>query len=154
MVIACRGKINKFCNREFGGKGEFIAGILSEGFTNDTKSSEIAAWELAGLAYSLPEVAEAFGRLGDTDLYSALPKIPGGDEFLHEFHNFLDAYGWRSEMWFEVSDPTWQDEPGRANVDPWDPRKIYRILWISMDFDGFHGFPSCLQTMGRSVSAS
>ena len=114
MVIACREKINAFCNREFGDRGEFIAGILSEGFTNETKSSEIIAWELAQLADSLPEVAEAFGRLTGSELHTELHNAAGGDKFLNEFRRYLDTYGWRSEMWFEVSDPTWRDDPGQA----------------------------------------
>ena len=114
LVMACREKMNLFCDREFGERGEFIVGILSGGFPNDSKSSDVALWDLARLANSLPDVAEAFGRLGERDLYSELTNVGGGDEFLHEFQMYLDAYGWRSEMWFEVSDPTWQDDPRPA----------------------------------------
>lgn len=114
IVVACRIKINSFTNREFGEKGEFITGILTEGFENDTSSSDIALWELARLAKSLPEVAEAFGRLSEGDLISALPKVRRGDEFLNEFRKYIDVYGWRTGWWFEISDTTWQDHPGPA----------------------------------------
>ncbi|MCH7626116.1 MAG: hypothetical protein IIC83_09355 [Chloroflexi bacterium] len=114
IVVACRIKINSFTNREFGEKGEFITGILTEGFENDTRSSDIALWELAKLANSLPEVARAFGRLDIGDIISELPRVSGGDEFLEEFQKCIELYGWRADWWFEISDPTWQDEPGPA----------------------------------------
>lgn len=114
IVEASRNKINKFTNRQFGEKGEFITGILTEGFENDTRSSDIALWELARLANSLPEVAEAFGRLDEGDLISELPRVQGGEEFLSEFHKYLDVYGWRADWWIEISDPTWQDDPRPA----------------------------------------
>ena len=114
IVAACRTKINKFSIREFGDKGEFMTGVLTEGFENDTRSSDIALWELARLASSLPEVAEAFEGKVLSDLVSELPSVRGGAKFLSEFRKYLDVYGWRADWWFEISDPTWQDNPAPA----------------------------------------
>jgi hypothetical protein len=49
-------------------------------------------WELARLAGSLPEVADAFGRIDERHLASELPKVPGGEEILSEFKKYLDVY--------------------------------------------------------------
>ena len=114
MVGACRIKINSFSKREFDKQAELITGILTEGFENDTKSSDTALWELARLAGSLPEVATAFERIDEGHLASELPKLQGGEEFLSEFKKYLDVYGWRADWWFELSDATWQDDPRPA----------------------------------------
>ena len=97
MVGACRIKINSFSKREFDKQAELITGILTEGFENDTRSSDIALWKLARLVSSLPEVVDVFGRIGEGHLASELPKVRGGKEFLSEFQKYLHRYGWRSD---------------------------------------------------------
>jgi len=113
-ALACAESIVAFCKEEVGPEGEGMAAVLMEGFANESSLSDIGLWDLARLASTLPEVDRAI-RCWDLDnLLKALPEVEGGAILLAAFRRYLDRYGWRPEIWFELSLPALREDPRPA----------------------------------------
>ncbi|MFQ6028143.1 MAG: PEP-utilizing enzyme [Dehalococcoidia bacterium] len=110
-VFQCHHWLHSFLQRELGIDDEAQVAIMEQGVVNDMTSSQLALWKLAQQANSYPEVRQTIENQSPSDLLEVLPNIKGGGEFLQVLQNYLDKYGWRVEIWFELSTPTWQEDP-------------------------------------------
>jgi pyruvate,water dikinase len=99
-----------FVEEALGPEGIGLAGASIQGFTNESSASETALHHLALEARRLQ--IESLVRT------AALDKLPGalagsvkGQGFLRSLDLYLDHYGWRTPTWFELSNPSWRDDP-------------------------------------------
>ena len=106
--------LREFLSDALGDEGDMATAVMTGGFANESSAADIGLWRLGQLASSLPGVARAFRENDVAQLPSILTQVEGGDEFLRELNSYLDHYGWRSEIWDELSSRTWQDDPGLA----------------------------------------
>ncbi|MSQ15598.1 MAG: hypothetical protein EXR50_07025 [Dehalococcoidia bacterium] len=113
-MFQCSRALVAFCQQEFGPDGEAMAGEMMEGIVNESSSSHSALWELAQFANSMPAVARIFRSHNRDEIPALLPDVVGGNEFMMALGRFLDRYGWRPEIWFELSLPTWGEDPRPA----------------------------------------
>jgi pyruvate,water dikinase len=99
-----------FCERELGPDGQLLAGVMLQGFENESAESGRALGELAAAAAARPAVAEALraGRFSD------LASLHGGPEFVDQLQKFLDDFGWRAESWSLTHLPVWAEDPAAA----------------------------------------
>ena len=104
-------QFTEFCTKVLGDEGEAMAVVMTQGFANPTSSSDVARWELARLADTLPMVEQAIRDRHEDDLLEALPQTVGGPVFLAAFRRFLGKYGWRALDWGELSLTTWREDP-------------------------------------------
>ena len=128
MSVCWRSLIG-LCREEFGGEGEGIAAVLTQGFANEASASDIGLWRLVVRADSLPKVAQLFAEHTAEELPARLLEIEGGPPWLEAFERYLDRYGWRAVTWDELSVPTWKDSPTPAL------RIIQRYLAAGRDAD-------------------
>jgi pyruvate,water dikinase len=110
-----------FCEREVGSEGPLLVATLLQGFANESAAVGASLGELAELAQSRPEVAQALRE----SRYDDVPSLPGGEEFMTRFLSVLENYGWRADDWSLVHQPTWIEQPktplfliGRYLEDP------------------------------------
>jgi pyruvate,water dikinase len=134
MLAAIRPFAN-FCKEVFGpSAGEALAGELVGGFANYTTQSELHIWRMARLAERSPALREAILRTPAAPTVAALRDVPGGTHLLAQLRAYLDLYGWRPEMWIELTLPLWAEDPAplvrliaRYLEDPGaDPRRARR----------------------------
>ena len=109
-MFRCSIPLVEFCEAEFQGEGEALAGTLMEGFSNETSLSQTGLWRLAQLAEKSPGVRRALLDWKSGDLFENVSHIDGGQEFTKAFQKHQDRYGWRLETWDELSLPTWRED--------------------------------------------
>ena len=131
VMFAASEPLVDFCKEEFGADGESIAAVMMEGFSNESSASDQGLWDLARTVTKLPEEADALDARTTDELFARLARVDGGAQLAAAFRRYLDRYGWRPDVWFELSAPTWQDDPRPAleqvrrylSVGVEDPRK-------------------------------
>jgi pyruvate,water dikinase len=96
-----------FLEAELGPSGPRLAATLLQGFENGTAAAGAGLGKLAESAASRAEVADALRR-GDFD---AIESAPGGSEFIAEFRDYLEEFGWRVDSWGLLDKPTWAENP-------------------------------------------
>ena len=104
----------EFCEEEFGAEGRSMATVMVQGYANASSDSDTALWGLARQAASQPAVDRALRRCSPDDLVTILPGVEDGDRFMEALRRYLDRFGWRPESWFELSLPTWSEDPRPA----------------------------------------
>lgn len=92
---------------ELGGDGPERAATLLQGFENGTAAAGAGLSALAEEAALRPAVAAAL-REGKFD---ALATVDGGAEFMRQFGEYLEQYGWRVDSWGYLESPTWIENP-------------------------------------------
>jgi len=101
-----------FCKEVFGASaGEALAGELVGGFANYTSDSEVRIWRLARQAERTPAVRDAILRTPAASTLAAQWDVPDGARFLTRLQAYLDLYGYRPEMWVELTLPLWSEDP-------------------------------------------
>jgi len=111
-MFAAMRPFTDFCNELFGpSQGEALAGELVGGFANYTTGSEVGIWRLARAAERVPAVRDAMLRGHTASVPSALRAADGSARFLAQLDAYLDLYGWRPEMWIELTLPLWAEDP-------------------------------------------
>ncbi len=101
-----------FCKAVFGpSRGEALAGELVGGFASYTTDSEVRIWRLARVAERVPAVRDAILIGPDASAPAALRTVDGSAVFLARLDAYLDLYGWRPEMWIELTLPLWAEDP-------------------------------------------
>lgn len=103
---------------------EFLAAVLGEeavgqsrlllqGFDNKSIETGRAIWALSRWARSVAglkdALMEARVRDGDVELSHA-----AAAEFASQWHDFLETYGWRSDIFMEFGHPSWREDPSSA----------------------------------------
>ena len=117
-MLEGRYRFVDFCTDRFGPEGEARAAAMEQGFANESTASDVGLWSLARLARGSSTVDRVLRRYRADELLAVLPTVPGGATFLQELDRYLDRFGWRTEMWGELSMPTWRE----------DPRHLLRIV--------------------------
>jgi hypothetical protein len=111
-MFAAMGPFGDLCKDVFGPiHGEALAGELVGGFANITTDSEVDIWRLARLAERVPAVRDAILRGPAVSVLSTLRAVDGSARFLARLDAYLDVYGWRPEMWVELTLPLWAEDP-------------------------------------------
>ena len=104
---------------------EFIGGTLGadavvrsrdllQGFDNKSVETGQALWELSRSARSVQGLAEAIAEARVRD--GAVLLDGAASEFEERWQAFLDAYGWRSDVFMEFGHPSWREDPSSALV--------------------------------------
>jgi len=81
-----------------------------QGFLTKSQEAGQGLWRLSRLVKSSPELAKAFQETETKDLPARLQQSDAGRRFMAALANYLDEFGWRSDV-FELMDPTWRDNP-------------------------------------------
>jgi pyruvate,water dikinase len=111
-MLAAMRPFAEFCQQLFGpSQGEALAGELVGGLSNYTIGSEVRIWRLARLAERVPAVREAILRDASASAPEALRTVDGSARFLAQLDTYLDLYGWRPDMWVELTLPLWAEDP-------------------------------------------
>jgi len=100
-----------FCVAEYGADGERLAAELTQGLPNKSLESAEAMWELANEAKARPAVAALLHEQKPADFLCHLAETPAGTEFHALLLAFLHVYGDRNESFFDLSQPTWRQDP-------------------------------------------
>ena len=97
----------RFCELEMGDEGPRLAAGLLQGFSNRTADSGEKMSSLAQTAAEYPELAAALGQ----GTFDELDQFDGGQEFLRQFGEYLDEYGWRLQEWGDST-----SQPGKRSL--------------------------------------
>ena len=98
---------------ELTGKDEVTGVRLVQGYGSKSVEAGQALWRLSRLAASIPAVREPLLEVTTQtamDCLRELERSVGARPFLDALSEFLDEYGWRSDL-FELSAPTWVEDP-------------------------------------------
>ena len=99
--------------QEITGGDDLAAVRLVQGHGNKSVEAGRALWQLSQLTASIPAVRERVSRVDHTsagECMGALQREAAAQPFLDAFASFLDAYGWRTDL-FEFAMPTWAEDP-------------------------------------------
>ena len=94
-----------------GENAEALAGVMLGGFANYTAQSEVEVWRLARRAERVPAVKRAILAAPPGEVAGALARLPEAAAFRRAVDAYLAFYGWRPELWFELTLPTWAEDP-------------------------------------------
>lgn len=95
----------------FGKEGALDAYRLSQGFGNKTVEGGHALWELSRKALASPQVRSTLEENDPADVPAALEGSAEGRTFLADFHAYLEEYGQRSDVFVELGNPNWIENP-------------------------------------------
>ena len=95
----------------FGKERALDAYRLSQGLGNKTVEGGHALWELSRKAMASPQVRSVLEENDAADVSAALEGFAEGQAFLAEFGAYLEEYGQRSDIFVEVGDPHWIENP-------------------------------------------
>ena len=111
-MLAAMRPFADFCKEIFSpSQGDALAGELVGGLANYTSGSEVRIWRLARLAERVPAVRDAILRGPDSSAPLTLRTVDGSARFLAQLDAYLELYGWRPEMWVELTLPLWAEDP-------------------------------------------
>ena len=102
MFAASEPLVN-FCKEEFDADGESMAAVMMEGFANESSASDRGLWDLARSIAGRPPAVQTLGAGSADEVFANLAQVDGGAELVVAFHRYLDRYGWRPDVWFELS---------------------------------------------------
>ena len=100
-----------FCRIEFDEDPNALAEVLEGGFANPTTSAHLQLWKLAQLARVDPEVMTLIEADSGIDVNAALVELSKGTPFAKGLTKYLEEYGSRAEVWFELSTPIAEQNP-------------------------------------------
>ncbi|GAC1533578.1 MAG: hypothetical protein NVS2B7_00890 [Herpetosiphon sp.] len=100
-----------FYDQLWGGVASFDAYQLLQGFDNKIRQSDRALWELSRQAKQVPVVREALQARPLSSVLMELERSLPGQRFLHQLRSFLHEYGRRGDQLFELSKPSWVEDP-------------------------------------------
>ena len=108
--VGMRHLINTY--KELTGHDDELAALrLVQGYGSKSVDAGVALWRLSRLAASVPAVIDTLlSRLDTPATIAALDREPAARPFLDAFSQFLDEFGWRSDL-FELATPTWAEDP-------------------------------------------
>jgi pyruvate,water dikinase len=112
-VYATMNHFDEFCHQLFDDTGPFGAMEMLEGFENKTLETGHKLWDLSRVVLESPALLEVFKQKPADEVISTLKILPGTQEFLTSFRDFLDEYGKRSDLW-GLTAPSWIEDPTPA----------------------------------------
>jgi len=106
--------------------------LFFQGYESKISDTDRALWRLADAARDAG-LADAFRTAEPEDLAATIPAAgPAGQRWWEEFQSFLSAYGWRTEGVYDVTLPTWVEDP----TSPLGTIKTFLLRDEAHDFDG------------------
>ena len=99
-----------FYNEAFSPEDQTEPYEVLQGFPTKSLDAGRGLWRLSRTITSSPELKKTFEETETRDLPSKLEESSEGKQFLAEFADYLDEFGWRSDV-FELADPTWRENP-------------------------------------------
>jgi pyruvate,water dikinase len=84
---------------------------LLKGFSNKTVAGDQALWELSRKALASPMVRSVLENNEPAKVPAALEQSTEGQTFLADLDAFLEEFGHRSDIFCELSDATWLEDP-------------------------------------------
>ncbi len=111
LINRAMRQFEDFCRAEFGADGERIARKAVAGMPNMSIKSAEALWELSRRALGRPAVAALIRSSAPERFVAQLEGVDQGGEFRKLLDEFLHEYGHRNESFFEISFPTWREDP-------------------------------------------
>jgi phosphohistidine swiveling domain-containing protein len=87
---------------------------LMTGFSTKIYEVDRGLWRLGDLVTELGLKPIFEAHSDDEDLLSNLQETGNGRKWLHEFHEFLNEHGWRTETLLDCCVPTWHEKPTLA----------------------------------------
>lgn len=100
-----------FYNEHFDAGSYFEPFRLLQGYGNKTVEAGHALWASSRKALDIPVVLEALGHHVAADVIASLEAGPEGRDFLVEFREFLDEFGQRSDVFAELGNRGWIENP-------------------------------------------
>ena len=85
-----------------------------QGFETMAIKSSRGLWSLSRTARNKPVLRSLFDALQGHDLYAALQKSDEGSAFLADLATYLDEFGWRGDSAYELTRPSWREDPSIA----------------------------------------
>ena len=101
----------------FGKKGAFDALRLTQGFGNKTVEGRHALWELSRKALASSAVQKVLEENSPHDVPAALEASDEGRAFLKELAAYLEEFGQRSDVFAELGNPGWIENPTTAIIN-------------------------------------
>ncbi len=111
LISPAMRQFEDLCRNEFAGDGEQIARKAVAGMANMSIKSAQALWELSRRALERPAVASLIRSSAPERFPAQLGGVDQGGEFRDLLEDYLEKYGHRNESFFEISFPTWREEP-------------------------------------------
>lgn len=105
-MMAAHLPLVAFCQAEFDEDTGPLVEMLEGGFSNRTTSADAQMWKLANILRNNPEVLKRLNTIDAVDIATALASIPNGAQFSKGLEKYLEQYGFRAEVWFELTTPT------------------------------------------------
>ncbi|MGE5596053.1 MAG: PEP-utilizing enzyme, partial [Hyphomicrobiales bacterium] len=90
--------------------------LLLQGFDNKSVEMGHALWELSRWIRATPGLAGAVNAAVVRDGQLELGGHPAAGEFRERWAQFLETYGWRSDVFMEMGHPSWREDPSSALV--------------------------------------
>ncbi len=95
----------------FGEGSALDAYRLLQGFSNKTVEGDQALWELSRKALTSSQVRGVLEQNEPAQIPAALERSAEGRAFLNELGAYLEEYGQRSDVFGELSNPNWIENP-------------------------------------------
>jgi pyruvate,water dikinase len=100
-----------------GGTGGLDAYRLLQGFDNKSLEGDRALWRLSRKALASEQVREVLATCATTDVVARLDESPAGQSFLAELRAYLAEYGRRGDTVYDLSFPSWMEDPSPVIVN-------------------------------------
>jgi phosphohistidine swiveling domain-containing protein len=84
---------------------------LLQGFGNQTLDANSALWQLSRGVRRSPSLRAALAMADLAEVTTALAVSPEGRRFLNELRGYLDEHGQRGDALYELSSPSWIEDP-------------------------------------------
>jgi pyruvate,water dikinase len=85
-----------------------------QGFVTKALESSRAMWKLSRTVRNNPELKRLFDTMQGGELYAELGKSDAGRAFLKDLGAYLDEFGWRADSAYELTRPSWREDPSIA----------------------------------------
>jgi pyruvate,water dikinase len=82
-----------------------------QGFETMATRSARGLWKLSRDVRTNPDLQRIFEGSTPEDIVSRLNTSPAGRAFMSELNAYLDEYGWRADSVYELTHPSWREDP-------------------------------------------
>ena len=85
-----------------------------QGFPSIALESSRGIWKLSRIVRDTPQVRRLFETKAPAELFAALQAEPAAAEFMREYDAYIERFGWRGDSAYELTKPSWKEDPGLA----------------------------------------
>lgn len=82
-----------------------------QGFPNIALDSALGLWRLSRRVRANPQLQHLFETSDEDKLLGELGRSPDGRAWLTELQSYLDTFGWRADSAYELTKPSWREDP-------------------------------------------